>query len=99
MNDEVEWYEPSNNLTFVLTPTKILFKTKNQACMIIYLNGNYKRQWHKLRIMIREGKIKTVTQLMDYNRPRIGGITQVQGLIMVYTEIERHVRADCIVTR
>jgi len=87
----VETYVVSKTLTFILTDTKILVKTPLQENLVIYASGNYKNQWKMLREMIRRGEIRTISELVDFNNTRIGGISQMQGLIMVNTKLERHV--------
>ena len=87
----VEIYEVSNTLTFILTDTKILVKTPLQENLLIHASGNYKGQWRLVREKIKAGEIRSISDLLDFNRTRIGGISQMQGLIMVNTKIERHV--------
>lgn len=87
----VEYFTVNKNLTFILTDTKILVKTPLQTSLIVYMNGNYRRQWIKLREDIQNNRIKSISQLIDYNRPRIGGISQVQGLLLLNTQESRHV--------
>lgn len=87
----VEIYKVSNTLTFILTDTKILVKTPLQENLIIHASGNYKGQWRELREKIKRNEIKNITELLHFNRTRIGGISQMQGLIMVNTKLERHV--------
>lgn len=87
----VEIYTVSNTLTFILTDTKILVKTPLQENLVIYASGNYKRQWIILRDKIKNKEIGSICELLSFNRTRIGGVSQMQGLILVNTKIERHI--------
>lgn len=87
----VEIYEISKSLTFILTDTKILVKTPLQTNLVIHTSGNYTRQWKQLREKIRNNRIKSISELIEFNRTRIGGVSQFQGLMLVNTEFERHV--------
>ncbi len=87
----IEIYQVSKKLTFILTDTKTIVKTPLQENLIVYSSGNYKRQWVKLRDKIRNNEINNINELLEYNNPKIGGITQIQGLVLVNTSIERHV--------
>lgn len=88
---KVEWYYPTECLTFVLTPTKIIVKTKYQTNLIVYAVPNYKTKWLRLREKIQNNEIDNMLDLLDYCGARIGGVSQIQGLILIPTELERHI--------
>lgn len=76
---------------FILTKDKTIVITPLQTLLVIYINGNYKRQWYILREKIRDNEIGSITELLEFNRPRIGGISQIQGLVLENTKLSRHV--------
>jgi hypothetical protein len=86
-----EVYTVNNQLKFYITETKIIVCTPLQTSLIIFMNGNYKRRWEKLKIKIRQGEIKSISDLISYNKPRIAGVSQIQGLVLVHTRLERYV--------
>lgn len=86
-----EIYEMSNQLTFIISDGKVIVKTPYQTNLVTYAAGNYRRRLERLEGKIRAGQIKTITQLIEYNKPRISG-AQIQGLILVPTRLERHVK-------
>lgn len=85
-----ETYTINNQLTFILTDTKIIVKTPYQTNLVAFATGNYKRRWEKLNDKIRRGEIKTISQLISYNQPKVVG-QQIQGLILIPTKLERYV--------
>lgn len=86
----LEEYRVNDQLTFIITDTKIIVKTPLQTNIIAYANGNYKRQLERLQAKIRNNQIKSMQALLEYNRPRIVGV-QIQGLLLIPTRLERHV--------
>lgn len=85
-----EIYIINNQLTFILTETKVIVKTPHQTNLVTYYAGNYKKQLLTLKDKIRNGEVQSITELIEYNKPRAVGM-QIQGLILVPTRIERYV--------
>jgi hypothetical protein len=86
-----EIYPVSSTLTFILTEDKVLVRTPHQDNLVIHASGNYKKKLKILREKIRKNEIQTISELLDFNKTRIGGTSQMQGLILVSTQLERHV--------
>jgi len=85
-----ELYKVNSQLSFILTGTKVIVKTPLQTNIVTYHAGNYKKQLSRLQDMIRKGELKTISELIEYNKPRAVGM-QIQGLVLVPTRMERHV--------
>lgn len=85
-----EQYIVNSQLTFILTGTKVIVKTPHQTNLVMYHAGNYKKQLDRLQDKIRNGELKTITELIEYNKPRVVG-AQIQGLVLVPTRMERYV--------
>jgi len=83
-----EQYIVNNQLTFILTGTKVIVKTPHQTNLVTYVAGNYRKKLDRLQDKIRRGEVKTITELIEYNTPRAVG-AQIQGVVLVPTRMER----------
>src|SRR5690606_11695273 len=88
--NQVEYYQVNPTLTFILTSEKIIVRNKYQSFLVTYEHGNYRRQWNTLADMIRSRNIHTMTDLVDFCYSRADNGHQLQGLIMIPTDLKRH---------
>lgn len=87
----IEIYRPSKSLTFVLTPTKTLVCVSGQTFRIAYDHRNYSKRLMQLRELIRENKMRNIVDLIEYANFKPGRRSQMYGLELVYTRLERYV--------
>lgn len=89
---KVEKYTPSQSLTFYIIGEKVLAKTTVGTFIIKYDHGNYKKQLERLKINIRQNKIKSPTELICFCafRPMGGTRGRMAGLELVTSRLERH---------
>lgn len=88
-----EFYCPNKTMSFMLTPTKTIVHIGiNGAFLIRYDHRNHSKQLERLRGLIRQNKVKTASELIDYCDLRNGVyVDQMYGLELVPTKIERHI--------
>lgn len=92
IKERPEVYEVSKFMSFVLTKNKTIVINSGQAFLIRYDHRNYRKQLVRLRELIRQGQIKSMTDLIEYCNFRPGNYHGLMcGLEMVYTRLERHV--------
>jgi len=90
ISDEI--YHPTHTLTFILTPDKTIVATPLSAFFIKYDHRNYQKQLDRLRDMVRNGKIKSIVDLIDYCKFRPGNYRdQMCGLELVPTKMPEYI--------
>ena len=86
-----EVYHASPTLVFILTETHTFAKTPTQTFSIRYDHGNYKARLERLRERIRQGKFKTLYEVVEFCGWKPGNYKGfMDGLEMVATTLERH---------
>lgn len=87
----VDTLKVSNTLIFVFINEKILVVTPLEVYKIEYYHRNYQFRFMNLRKAVEEGEIKSVSDLIDYCKLRPGKNSQMYGLELVTTKLERHI--------
>lgn len=93
---EAEIFKPSNGIHFILTDEKTVAVTNpgtslQQTFLIKHDHRNYIKQLMDLREMIRAGEITTAAQLVAYCNPHPGKNSQMYGLELIPTKLERYI--------
>lgn len=88
----IETYRPTSTLTFLLIDDKIIVATGLQTFLIKYTHANYIPKLNLLRELIRNNKVKTITDVVDYCTSRNENYksNDMPSLEMIGTRIERH---------
>ena len=92
-----EIFKPNKTLTFLLTEQKVLVITHpesqlRQVFIVQYDHHNYAKKLNELREMIKENKVKSITDLVSFCNFHVGSYKdQMAGLELVPTKLERHI--------
>jgi len=81
----------SNTLLFAFKSDEVLVATPLQLYKIKYYHRNYRKQYANIRKLVVSGKIKNVADLIDYCKFRPGVNSQMYGLELLVTKLERHI--------
>jgi hypothetical protein len=89
-------YRPSDGIHFILTEEKTVAVTNpdtplQQAFLIKHDHRNYIKQLMDLREMIRANQVKTAAELVAYCNPHPGKNSQMYGLELIPTKLERYI--------
>lgn len=80
----------NNRLLFAFGVRDTLVATHLELYTIKYYHRNYKNQFMNLREHVECGEIQTIVDLIDYCKLRPGKNSQMYGLELVTTKLERH---------
>lgn len=89
--DKFDVYRVSNRLLFAFGAKETLVATSLELYTIKYYHRNYKNQFMNLREYVKCGGIQTIVDLIDYCKLRCGKNSQMYGLELVTTKLERHI--------
>jgi len=87
--NEMEVYT-LNNITFILRPQKTVIRTPYQTFLLVPARDIYSKRMERLREQIRQGKMKSMTDVVSYCNLQPGRRGQMKGIHMINTIYERH---------
>lgn len=86
----VETYT-QKNITFILHCDKTLVVTPHQTFILEPARHNYAKKLEVLREQIRQGEMKTLTDVVAFCNLRPGKGGQMLGIYMMNTKLDRHI--------
>lgn len=88
---DFETLKVSSTLLFAFIEDKILVVTPIEVYKLEYYHRNYQYRFRNLKKAVEEGEIKNIIDLIDYCKFRPGTNSQMYGLGLVVTKLERHI--------
>lgn len=77
-------------MTFILYHDKTIIKTPYQTFILVPARDIYSKRLERLREAIRQGKMRSMTEVVSYCNLKPGKRGQMLGIMLVNTLGERH---------